>query len=693
MLQKILKITIALLIFSFFIEPCRAEKREWLPLVKEELEMKECLQMPGASAIILFKEDYISQKDDFFKRYLRIKILTENGKDYANIEIPYVKEDYDTLTDLQARMIKPDGKIVNFNSQPLEKTVYKSRNITIMAKSITFPDVETGSIIEYSFCRKGYLASILEGIVDRLTSGSSEIIYEGGIPDYQDLTSLIGGFWIIQEDLFIKKARYIFEPFDDYIVTQIFGLGARLNWLYQNITGVKPQHQKDKSILLELENIKPFESEDYMPPPQNYIQMVTFIYGKKTTESTDVFWKEEAELWQTAVKNFMAGKKSAQSIAQQNLKGISNETEKLKKLYQYAQTIRNLSYENDAEAKKAKNKKTKDNTDIGDVLKRNYSYANEITRAFVALARAAGFEAYLARVVKRNNKLFQKGLMDFYEQFDSEIAIVKLQDRELFLDPGVKFCPFGLLHWAKSSTFGVRETSSGTPAYFATPDLKPEETEIKKEASLTIDENGTLKGTLKVTLSGQMALRERIYAYFEEDEKDRTEGWQNDIKNLLPSKAKVKFKNVENLEDISTPLILNFEIELPEYVVYSPKRVIIPAALLQENLFDFTRHAERKYAILFKYPYRETIEVKIKLPAQFQTETDLPQKDEFSRFASYKISTQLNNQEEIVLKRDFELSRAAFRKEEYRFLKMFAENIKKTDEAQIILKAVPNVKK
>ena len=62
---------------------------------------------PGAPAIILYREverDDSSQGTVHEKNYYRIKILTEEGRKYANIEISFVK-DVDEVVHIRARTI------------------------------------------------------------------------------------------------------------------------------------------------------------------------------------------------------------------------------------------------------------------------------------------------------------------------------------------------------------------------------------------------------------------------------------------------------------------------------------------------------------------------------------------------------------------------------------------------------------
>jgi len=110
---------------------------------------------PGAPAVILFREvdrddtDYGSKEDN----YVRIKILTEEGRKYADIEIPYLK-DAENIVNLKARSIRPDGTIANFEGKPFDKTIVKARGLKYQAKTLTLPDVQVGSVIEYLYTDK-----------------------------------------------------------------------------------------------------------------------------------------------------------------------------------------------------------------------------------------------------------------------------------------------------------------------------------------------------------------------------------------------------------------------------------------------------------------------------------------------------------------------------------------------------------
>ncbi|HWY31594.1 MAG TPA: DUF3857 domain-containing protein, partial [Candidatus Acidoferrum sp.] len=138
----------------------------------------------GAPAIYLYRQ---VDRDDNGRatteyNYNRIKILTEEGRKYGNIEIPFRKRNFD-VSRIRARTIHPDGTIVNFDGKVYENTIVKSKSLKYLAKTFTMPDVTVGSIVEYHF---NY--------------------------DFED-NYIFNSRWILSEELFTKHAKFSLKPF------------------------------------------------------------------------------------------------------------------------------------------------------------------------------------------------------------------------------------------------------------------------------------------------------------------------------------------------------------------------------------------------------------------------------------------------------------------------------------------------
>src|SRR3989304_6014022 len=88
-----------------------AGKDDWLPITPEELALKDNPARPGSAAMILYREMFTDDLNAYEKNYYRIKVFTEEGKQQADVEIPYFKGPF-WVDDIKARTIRPDGSIV-----------------------------------------------------------------------------------------------------------------------------------------------------------------------------------------------------------------------------------------------------------------------------------------------------------------------------------------------------------------------------------------------------------------------------------------------------------------------------------------------------------------------------------------------------------------------------------------------------
>src|SRR5690349_4616104 len=89
-----------------------------------ELQMTSEPLAPGAPAVILYRQ--VDRDDDRYTphedRYYRIKILTEEGRKYADVEIPLFSG-AEGISNLHARTIKANGLVVTFEGKIFEKPV------------------------------------------------------------------------------------------------------------------------------------------------------------------------------------------------------------------------------------------------------------------------------------------------------------------------------------------------------------------------------------------------------------------------------------------------------------------------------------------------------------------------------------------------------------------------------------------
>src|SRR3954471_24471295 len=367
---------------------------------------------PGAAAVILNWHQVVDDKNFFRTDYFRIKILTEEGKKYGDVEVPHVALLSD-VNHIKARTMRPDGTIAAFDGKTFDKVVVKVGGIRVISKTFTLPDVQVGSIIEYRY-----------DLANR-----ANMVYDTEFSLQRDLP-------IIHEEISL-------EPYN------LSGYGTFFT--YRGLpAGKKPEFHKTR-YELTLENIPPFEEEPFAPPSSTIKPNVQFWYTAGTTEP-DAFWTKEAHDWADAVEPFVGDGRAVKDAATAAMGTAATPEEKLRKLYARVQEIRNLSFE--PEKTDTETRKLKDNNSAQDVVRNGYGTIREINRLFVSLARAAGFDAHVLRLCERDENILAKNV-PIGRQLDGEIAVITVDGEQRFFDPGTPYAPFGLLSWPKTSTTGL----------------------------------------------------------------------------------------------------------------------------------------------------------------------------------------------------------------------------------------------
>ena len=122
------------LVLAAAFTPSIAAQTSFIQPTPEELSMTSLPGYPGVAAVVLNREEITRDDMHTSTHYARIKVLTEDGKKYANVELGYgaVSENWNSnaIEDIQGRTIHPDGTIVHFTGKPYVKVIAKGSNFT-----------------------------------------------------------------------------------------------------------------------------------------------------------------------------------------------------------------------------------------------------------------------------------------------------------------------------------------------------------------------------------------------------------------------------------------------------------------------------------------------------------------------------------------------------------------------------------
>jgi hypothetical protein len=641
---KTVLVPAACLLFSL---ACFAQKEDWLPVTPQDLEIKQVPGSAGADAIQLYYADYINDQEQSEFFYHRIKILNEKGNRHANVEI-VIPPDC-TVSGLKARTIHPDGKIIEFTGKPFQKTIIKGRGIKVLARTFTMPEVTVGSIIEYKY---------------KL--------------DTQGI--FLDNSWTIQHELYTVKESFRMKPYSGLL--ESFEGGYQMAALYSHMpNNIKPL-QKGGNYELEVENMPAFEAEGYMPPEEDFKPQMRFFYIGQGTSSADKFWQDAGRKWNESAERFIGNHKEISQVAAQEIGAETDPEKKLRKLYARAQQIRNLTYERERTEQEQKKEHLKDNQNADDVLARGMGYRDQITRLFIALARAAGFDASIVRVGNRKEKFFDKGLLS-RRQLENEIAVVNVAGKDVYLDPGTRFCPFGYLRWIRTSATGLKLDKKGG-VFVTIPGAPYDKAVIRRSAEMVLDPDGALHGTVTVKFEGGEGLEHRIDA-MDSDEAGRKKDLEDEMRTWLASGTTIKLTKVEGWDAIEQPLIATFDVSIPSYASAAGKRMLVPSYLFQARQFDAFKHAERKFPVYFPYAFGEGDRVTIKLPAGYTLESVPQEQTARLGYAAYQNLVQFDGKQ-IVTQRILQVNGIFFRLDLYSEMKDFFSKVQAGDEQQAVLK-------
>lgn len=608
---------------------------QWPPIDPPELRMTNEPSAPGARAIFLYRQ--LDQDCENFKEhdYVRIKILTEEGRATANVEIPFIKG-RQKISDIEARTISPDGTVMDFNGQVYEKTIVKDRHVKILTQTFTLPNVQVGSIIEYRYV--------------------SDMI---GDPE-----------WIVSAGLFTKYAKFSLKQ------------NRRFNfdWRWQSLpNGASPPVKDGEYVRMELKNVPAFQTEDFMPPPDELRSTVTFV-GSGHGGDPATFWKKEALADYEWIESFVNKPAAMQQAVAQIVLPDDRPEAKLQKIYTRVQQLRNTSYEEVKSEKELKRNKEPENRNVEDVWKNQRGGWLDLNRLFLGLARAAGFEAYAVLASMRDKYFFKPELRN-PSQLNHTVILVRIEGADRYFDPGTEFTPYGYLPWAESSVRGLRLDKDG--GNWVTTSLAPSSASVvSRTADLRMSETGGIEGTLRVSCTGLEALWRRMDER-NEDEPARKKFLEDDVKAWVPPGFEVELRNPPDWKDSAVPFVAEFSVKGENWALPTGRRILIPVgffAAYEKTLFV---HANRVYPVYYHFPYETRDEVNLE-PAPGWVVTILPgDTDVDQKLVAYKLKFE-NRLGAVhvtrVLKVDFVLLDAKY----YGSLKDFFEQVRSSDQKQMV---------
>ncbi|RDK83254.1 DUF3857 domain-containing protein [Marinirhabdus gelatinilytica] len=555
-----------------------------------ELNMKSYPKDPEAAGVVLFETgrnsvQLVNDRIRLIKEvFVKMKVLDAKNFDHATVTIPYyVGGKFDEkVQDIKA--ITHNGTMKTYLKPSNIFTEDPTQNWAL--KKFTFPNVQDGSVLEYSYTIESPYFSHLGGWDFQSTIPKMYTEFESEIPgNYVYRRSLLGS-----EPLYINKIS---------VKKNCFWLPG----IAQNADCEWGQYA--------MKDVPAFKTEKYMLSEKNYMARIKYelkeytdVRGNKTEITRE--WKDVDKEFRTdrdlgrqlGYKNFF------ENNLPPNILAIKDPMEKGKAIYYFIQDHFNY------------NGKQRILTDIRvkEAFEEKVGNSSEINLSLINALEAAGLDAFIVLISTRDRALPTKGY-PVLTDFNYALALLKIGDTNYLLDATSKFTPFAVLPYPALNKIGrVLDNKNGS--YWI--DILPKKKNVTYiNAQLSFTENNEVTGKVSETYVGYPAMEERkqIVKLGKEDHKKE--------KEKLTFDTTINDFNIENLNNVAENLKETYTLEItPETT--GDKLYLSPFFLrtfYDENPFKLN---ERNYPVEFGFPYSETFLMSLDLNNQY-TITEIPQ--------------------------------------------------------------------
>ena len=668
----------AALMLAALAQPVTGVAQRFQEPTKEELQMTSDPKAPGAPAVFLYREESTDNRNHYVSSYARIKVLTELGKEWATVEVPYIPG-FSATPIIEGRTIHADGTVIPLVGKAADLLVFKNDKNHVKKSVFNLPSVEVGSILEYKWTIPLTGGAVM-GVADQADEGFYSSALASSIPE-----------WEVQQEIFVHKEHFYFNPLTD-LETNVIGNqavthfvdGERASYLLytQRLPqGAKVMVSPKQDYTLDIQDVPAIQHEADASPEASFQYRVRFYFTPYTT--ADLYWDDEIKRWSKQLDQYAAQTSTIREVVNQITAAADTPEAKARKLYDAVQALDNTEFtraKNEAERRqlhlRAELKKAQD------VWSEKSGSGNEIAALYLALVRAAGLQADGLKVADRNRRIFDPNFLSL-SQFDTLLVVLHIDGKEIYLDPGEKLCPFGQLQWAHTLAGGIQENAK-RPVY--TPPNATKDAITARAANLTLDAHGGVTGTVTIMMNGPAALHWR-QLNFTSDAEEVKKQFNESLHALLPQGIAEEVDRFQGLDTDAGYLSVSAKVS-GQLGALTGKRLLLPGFFFSTGAHaQFVSEEKRDAAVDLHYAEQVIDDAVYHLPAGFTVESapqpvQLPWPDH----ATLVVKT-APGAGTIDIRHIFARAFVLLDPKEYPALREYYQKIAATDQQQLVLAA------
>lgn len=564
----------------------------WQPVSPSELAMKEPKIEKDADAEALMWEVYLANEEGgggsyqtVLRHYIRIKIFNDRGREqFSKVDIPFGKVSGGLLNikvkDIAARTIKADGSIVELKPEDIfERDVVKGDGLKLKAKSFAMPGIEPGAIIEYRY------KEVRDGV-----SFHQRLDFSREIP--------------------VHTATYYVKPIKE---TSLMMKGQAFNG------SNSAWKEKNGFYGTTMTNVPSFKEEPQMPSDYAVRPWLLLYYVEADNNKIEPakFWKEYGKrIYEANKVGIKAGDDVKQATAQA-VGDASTPEQKVERIFNFVRAKIKYVYDDVHNFSAEDKKRASENKTPAGTLKLGFGDMTDINRLFVAMCTASGIEARITNLPRRSDANFNINFTNDYFMRTNNVA-VKFGDKWQFVDPGLRYLPYGMLSWEEEGQ-PVLVSDSKEPMWTETQSSEPQKSLEKRTGKFKLTEDGTLEGEIQMVFTGHLAANHKEYND-EDTQQQREETLKNAVKSNILASAELSNISIENVTDPDKPFVYSFKVKIPGYATRTGKRIFIQPNVFERSTKPVFQSSSRRYDVEFRYAHAEQDEISIELPAGYALE-------------------------------------------------------------------------
>jgi Transglutaminase-like superfamily len=617
----------------------------------DELNMNAYAGDTTAVAIILdeFGKADINEANGnlSFEHHVKLKILRKSGLYLSDFSIPlykYSNGEKDFIREIKASSFSPGPNGIA-ESQLDGGSVFTEKYEEGELKKFAIPNVTVGSVIEvYYRLESPYIFNFREWDFQReIPKLHSE--YWAMIPAYYHYNISLIGFLKLSKD-------------ESEVVRNCFSRGV-------DCTLMK----------FAIDSIPAFVEEEHMTAKRNFISAINFELAEvhHPTGYVDKITREWGDVEDELRKDHRFGtqlKRGGNAMSSIVEEAIAGEKDPLQRAHRVYDFIVGHYTWNGTFGKYCER-------GIKEAFEDGKGNVGDLNLSLVAGLRYAGLNADPVILSTRENRRIGT-LFPALSDFNYVLAKVTINEKEYLLDATDPLIPFGMIPFrclnGKGRVIGDKKSSWQEMH----PDEKFKQTSY---ISLTLGEDGLLKGSLQNTYQGYDALNKRklIYSFAS------IEAYKANLGREFNSVTVTKLE-VKNLDDVTKPLIEIIDVESSGFDEVMNTFLLNPFLIYRTSYNPF-KSSSRLYPVDFGAELDKRITITLLFPDPIQL-LNSPEDIGLSLpngGGSYILRTQRDSNKVTIFSL-LKTERAIYTAEEYHYLKELYDRIVQVQNADLIFK-------